>query len=117
MNDPDSRGELATFLVEHYWPGLTPGLFRTACGRVRRSVDGIVGEGVPIRFLHSTLVAEEETGFCLFEAESAAVVEDAYARAGVPFERIVDALEIGVGPSAERASHELTSAASREESL
>jgi hypothetical protein len=101
----EDRAGLATFLVEHYWPGLTPGLFEAACGRVRLSADEIAGEGTPLRFLHSTLVAEEETAFCVFEAESAAAVEEAYARAAVPFERVVNALQIGIGADAHRLSH------------
>jgi Protein of unknown function (DUF4242) len=96
----DDRAELATFLVEHYWPGITPGPFEAACGRVRLSVDEIAAEGVPIRFVHSTLLSEEETAFCVFEAQSAAAVEEAYARAAVPFERVIDALQIGISPDA-----------------
>lgn len=114
MTDLDDPGGLATFLVEHYWPGLTPVLFEAACGRVRRSADEIAGEGVSIRFLHSTLVAEEETAFCVFEAETATAVREAYARASVPFERIVDALEIGIGPGAPRLSGERATTAARE---
>src|SRR5918996_3037198 len=104
MSGLEDRAGPATFLVEHYWPGLTPGLFKEACKRVRRSADEIARAGDPVRFLHSTLVAEEETAFCVFEAETASAVEEAYARAAVPFERIVDALEIGIGQGAPRPS-------------
>jgi hypothetical protein len=65
-------------------------------------VDEIADEGFPIRFVHSTLVADEESAFCVFEAESAVAVEEAYARAGVPFERVLDALQIGTGPETHR---------------
>lgn len=115
MNGLDDTAELATFLVEHYWPGLTPDLFEAACRRVRLSADEIAGEGVPLRFLHSTLVSEEETAFCVFEAESASAVEEAYARAAVPFERVVGALEIGVGPDADRLPSERATTVGREE--
>ena len=117
MRGLDDRAELATFLVEHYWPGITPGLFEAACRRVRLSVDEIAGEGLRVRFVHSTLVAEEESAFCVFEAESMAAVEEAYARAEVPFERVLDALQIGTGPETHRlpAEHATTAAQEREE--
>ena len=81
-----------TYLIEHYWPGVTADQFQTpptACAtrptssraRARRSVS-----------CHSTLVPEDEAAFCVFAAESPEVVETAYRRANVPFERIVDAL-------------------------
>jgi len=91
---------LATFLVEHYWPGITPELFEAASEQVRRYAKQIAGEGVAIRFLHSTLVPEEEAAFCVFEAEDVMAVESAYARAAVRFERIVDAVEIRPGGEA-----------------
>ena len=113
MRDLEDRTKLATFLVEHYWPGITPGLFEAACRRVRVSVDEIADEGLTIRFMHSTLVAEEESAFCVFEAESAAAVEEAYARAGVPFERVLDALQIGTGRETHRLPSEQATAAAR----
>lgn len=42
---------------------------------------------------------EDEAAFCVFEADSHAVVEEAYARAGVGFERILDAVQIGTATS------------------
>ena len=117
VRGPDDRANLSTFLVEHYWPGITPGMFEAACRRVRLRVDEIAGEGLRIRFVHSTLVAHEESAFCVFEAESAAAVEEAYARAEVPFERVLDALQIGTGPETHRLAgeHATTAAWKREE--
>jgi hypothetical protein len=93
-----------TFLVEHYWPGVTVEEFRTAANRVRASADEMAGADARIRFLHSTLVPEDEAAFCVFAAASSGLVEDAYRRAGIPFERIVNALELergGVVPGGE----------------
>jgi hypothetical protein len=85
-----------TFLVEHYWPGVTVDLFGSAAAELRSSTETMAGEHRAIRFLHSTLVPEDEAAFCVFEAESQALVEEAYARAGVGFERIRDAVETDV---------------------
>ena len=83
-----------TFLVEHYWPGVTAAQFRAAAERVRRSAEQLAAGGSDIVFLHSTLVPEDESAFCVFSAASAELVADAYRRAGVALERILDALEI-----------------------
>jgi uncharacterized protein DUF4242 len=84
-----------TFVVEHYWPGVTADAFRAAADRVRAATEEMTLAAAPIHFLHSTLVPGDENAFCVFSASSAALVEEAYRRAGVPFERIVDALEVG----------------------
>jgi Nickel responsive protein SCO4226-like len=92
VNSLDNTGtRLSTFLVEQYWTGVTAEEFDDAAERVRRSAEEIADDGIRIRFLHSTLVPDEETALCVIEAESAAAVEDAFARAAVRFERIVEA--------------------------
>jgi hypothetical protein len=82
-----------TFLVEHFWPGVTAEAFRLAAERVRSSADAMAVEGTDIRFLHSTLVPGDEAAFCVLEASSSTLVAEAYARAGVEYERILEALE------------------------
>ena len=84
----------ATFLVEHYWPGVTEESFRGAVRQVRAAAERLAAAGDPIVFMHSTLVLEDENALCVFTARSRSVVEEAYARAGVRFERIVSALEL-----------------------
>ena len=83
-----------TLLVEHYWPGVTADEFRAVADRVRASAEEMARSDARIRFLHSTLVPEDEAAFCVFAAESHELVAEAYRRAGIGFERIVDALEL-----------------------
>lgn len=83
-----------TFVVEHYWPGVALEQFRAAADRVRASAEDFSSATARIRFLHSTLVPEDEAAFCVFAAASRALVEEVYRRAGVSFERIVDGVEI-----------------------
>jgi hypothetical protein len=93
---------MSTFLVEQYWPGITAETFQDAAKRVRDTTEQMTAEGVQIDFLHSTLVLGDEAAFCVFEAESQTAVEQAYARAGVEFDRVLDALQIatrGTDPS------------------
>jgi hypothetical protein len=86
-----------TFLVEHYWPGVTESGFSAAAESLREASEAIAAAGGALRYLHSTLVPEDEAAFCVFDASSRSLVEQAYARAGVRFERILDAVESGVG--------------------
>ena len=83
-----------TFVVEHYWPGVAVEEFTETADRVRASTQELGDGTAGIRFLHSTLVPEDEAAFCVFAAASSALVEEAYRRAGVSFERIVDGVEI-----------------------
>jgi hypothetical protein len=89
----DGAEQVSTFLVEHYWPGVTADGFGNAVERVRASTTQLAEEGERIRFLHSTLVPEDEAAFCVFEAGAGSVVDQAYRRAGVSYERMVDAVE------------------------
>ena len=101
LNPGDVAEARKTFLVEHYWPGVTAEQFGDAAGRVRTSADRLAANGEPIRYLHSTLVPEDEAAFCVFDAASESLVEEAYRRAGVRFERMVAAVETAGNPKRE----------------
>jgi hypothetical protein len=82
-----------TYLVEHYWPGGAADRFRATAEIVRATAEAMAEDGAPIRWRRAIIVPADEAAFCLFEAASMDVVEDLYHRAGVRFDRIVDALE------------------------
>lgn len=86
-----------TYLVEHYWPGVTEAEFRDSARRVAASADRMAHAGLPVRFLHSTLVPEDEAAFCVLTAASPDAVEQAYAAAGVGYERLVEAIDVDAG--------------------
>jgi hypothetical protein len=81
------------FLVEHYWPEATPDAFQAMTARVRAAVDDMAGSGAPLRFLHSTFVPAEGSALCVFSSPLPALVQEAYRRAGVSFDRVVAAVE------------------------
>ena len=105
MEDAEAKSNVGarTFLVEHYWPGVTARAFGRAAQRIRASAEQLAREGVDLEFLHSTLVLEDEAAFCVLRGESESVVEEAYRRAGVRFERVLPAVEMfnPDGPPAE----------------
>lgn len=51
-------------------------------------------EGRHIRYLHSTLVPDDETAFCFFEAAECQDVIELNRRADVPFDRIAEAVTL-----------------------
>lgn len=80
------------FLVEHYWPGITPDSFRATMARIRASAVAMRRGGSAIRYLHSTFVPEDEAMLLVIDAASSELVEQLFARAGVRVDRIVMAL-------------------------
>jgi hypothetical protein len=81
-----------TFLVEHYRPGLDAEGLRHWAGRVRDAVADLEREGMPLSFLRSTIVPRDESFLCVLEADSEQLIRAAYTRAGIPFERISNAI-------------------------
>jgi hypothetical protein len=93
MDGARSRGEgSGTFLVEQYRPGITVAEFSDAARRVCALADDLTSRGRSIRYRHSTLVIDDEAAFSVLDAESMNLIEEAFARAGVRYERIVRAV-------------------------
>jgi muconolactone delta-isomerase len=83
---------METYLVEHYRPGSGPAELQGAAERVRAAASALAIEGGKLRYLRSTIVPGDEAFLSIFEADSESAIRDAYARAGVAFERISRAL-------------------------
>jgi hypothetical protein len=76
------------YLVEHYRPGLSSQRLAAAAADVRAAAAALAAEGRPVAYLRSTIVPRDESYLSLFEAGSEDDVRAAYARAGVPYDRI-----------------------------
>ena len=63
---------------------------RAVDARAARASAELTLDGTPVRYLGSLLMREDEVVLCLFEGERAPV-QAAAERAGVPFERILEA--------------------------
>jgi hypothetical protein len=79
------------YMVERYLPGFTSEQLPAAAGAAKSTTAQMTEEGTPVRYLRSTFVPAEEKCFCLFEGPSAKAVKDANERAGLPYERVVEA--------------------------
>jgi hypothetical protein len=76
------------FLVESY-VATSSTAFEDACGRARLTAD--LGGGVD--YIHTTFLPGDEMVLHLFEAPSVEALAEAGRRAGLDFERIVEAVE------------------------
>jgi hypothetical protein len=77
MQDP-------TFLVEHYLPGRRRAELETFARKIQAAES--------VRVLQTTVVPEDESVLCVIAAASEHAVRDAYARAGIHFDRISTAI-------------------------
>ena len=89
---------MQTYVVERYWPGVTQESLRAATRRLSRSATETTRHGSPVRHVRSTLIPGEEYVVCVFEATSAGAVREVNQRADVPFERVVEAVEVDAFP-------------------
>ena len=88
MFEEASAPRLQSYLVEHYRPGLPAAELEQAARRVHAVVGELERDGEPVRFRHATIVVADESFLCVVEAASEALVQTAYARANVTYERI-----------------------------
>lgn len=81
-------------MVERDLPGITPeqlaGAQRAAIEGAQTSTTG----GTPVRYIRSTFVPGEARCMCLFEAATSSAVRDVNEAAGLPFTRIVEAMDL-----------------------
>jgi uncharacterized protein DUF4242 len=83
---------MPSFLAETYLP--RPGKARLrSTQRARAAAKKLAEHGTRIRFVRSIYVPNDEICFLVFDAISADAVEDACKRAGLRFERVVEAVE------------------------
>src|SRR5215470_305850 len=87
-------GAAATFVVECYWPGITEDEVRDALARIARAPLRTATSGGPVRSIGCILVPSDGLALFLFEGPSAAMVHDRSTWAGVPFDRVVEAVRI-----------------------
>jgi hypothetical protein len=81
------------YLVECYWPGVTEQAVADAAHRAVQAAAEIRRQGHDVDFLTAILVPADETIFCLFEGQEAAV-RTASDRAGIPVERVLESVRV-----------------------
>jgi Nickel responsive protein SCO4226-like len=81
------------YMVELYVSRADPRAVERAAQLTKRAAEQMSRLGTPVRFLRSIYVAEDETCFFLYAAESAEAVREAARATGRPFEHVVEIIE------------------------
>jgi hypothetical protein len=71
---------LPTYLVEVYLPRSRAAEARVAASRVQAAADQLSREGVPVRYVRTTVLPDDETCFHLIEAPTSAAAEEVSRR-------------------------------------
>ena len=82
---------MAEYLLELYISRGDPTTVADAAQRARAAAGEVSAEGSSVRYVRAIFVPEDETCFCLYEADSVETVREAAQRAALPFERITEA--------------------------
>jgi hypothetical protein len=82
-----------TVLVECYWPGVNEVLLREAAARAREAASN--ADGGCVALLGAWLVPSDEVAFLTFRG-SPVSVREVSRRAGIPFDRLVEVIELEV---------------------
>jgi hypothetical protein len=83
-----------SYVAECYWPGVTRDDLAQLDARVLASVDRKSRVRERVRYLGALLLPTDEVVFCLFDAPSADAVEVVARRANIPFDRILQSVNI-----------------------
>ncbi len=85
---------MATFMADRHLPGITLEELTAAQQAAIEMSQRFTREGKPVRYIRSSWVPSESHVMCLFEAENAKVVQEVNEAAGIPFTRILEALDL-----------------------
>ncbi|MGZ8688656.1 MAG: nickel-binding protein [Gaiellaceae bacterium] len=89
---------MRSYLVEVYVPrSRAHEALATGC-RARAAAQELSREGVPVRYVRTTFLPDDETCFHLFEAASVEIVEEVSSRAELGRTRIVPVIEASRPP-------------------
>jgi Protein of unknown function (DUF4242) len=84
---------MPTYCLELYLPRASAARLDEEANHALSAADAIATDGIVVHYVRTTYLAEDETCFHFFEADSAEDVAEAMRRAGLPSERITRAVE------------------------
>ena len=87
---------LPCYLVEWYRPELTAEPFGDTAARLEAGAAAVCDDGASVRLLMTLAIPAEEVLFGIFAADSADAVSEVCRRAGIPAERLTDAVDAWV---------------------
>jgi hypothetical protein len=94
-----------TYIAECFWPDVREEAVEEAAGRIREIATELTRAGTAVELTGTILVPDDEVVFYLFTGSGDAVRE-VCERVQVPFERVVEALELEHEPDHPKSEDE-----------
>ncbi|HUB96958.1 MAG TPA: nickel-binding protein [Stellaceae bacterium] len=85
---------MTVYMVERNLPGIEMSALAAAQQAAIRQATAMRDQGTPVRYIRSTFLPSEGLCMCLFEAESADTVRRLNDAANIPYQRVVEALDL-----------------------
>jgi hypothetical protein len=91
-----SKGEtkMNIYIADRDLPGVTLEQLAAAQKAAIETSQRFTEEGKPVRYVRTAWVPSESHVMCMFEAEDAQAVRDVNEAAGIPFTRILEAMDL-----------------------
>jgi hypothetical protein len=85
---------MSVYMVERDLKGIAMTDLAGAQKAAIATAETMRSEGVPVSYMHSSFVPGDGRCMCFFEGESAEQVRDLNDRAGLPYHRVTEALDL-----------------------
>ena len=85
---------MPVYMVERELPGIKMDQLAAAQKRAIETGQRFTREGKKVRYIRTTFVPGEAKCMCLFEAPNAELVKEVNQAAQIPFNRVVEALDL-----------------------
>lgn len=85
---------MPVYMVERHLPGATVAQLGAAQKTAIETSARLASQGKPVRYIRSTWVPAETRCMCLFEAADPETVREVNDQAGIPYTRVVEALDL-----------------------
>ncbi len=85
---------MPTFAVKRSLPGISMEELAQAQKLAIETTEQMSEDGMPVKYIRSNFYPEDSTCTCLFESDAARIVEKANVDAGIPFDEVVEVVDI-----------------------
>jgi hypothetical protein len=85
---------MKVYLVDRTLPGVTLEQLASAQKAAIETSQRFTAEGKTVRYIRTAWVPSESHVMCMFEAETGQAVRDVNEAAGIPFTRIIEAMDL-----------------------
>ncbi len=85
---------MPVYMADRILPGLTLEQLAAMQQAAVETSQRFTAEGKPVRYLRGSWVPSESHVMCLFEAPNAKLVQEVNEAAGIPFDRVIEAVDL-----------------------